>query len=105
MKRLTKIILIVCGICLISKTVDKMKEEKMEVPSDISTVNEAKVIGMTTTAHTNESEQYYGLASWNWSYADIYTYSNGWCNVMYYVQGQEKPVSTCWIPAHWYGGA
>lgn len=105
MRKITKLILIVCGIALISRTMDQMKEDKAKEsgPQDISTVTSSELIGVTTVTHTEQAEQYYGLPSWNWEKADIYSYSNGWNNVKFYVSGQE--VENNWYPSARRGGA
>ena len=102
MRKITKVILIICGIALISKTKEKMEEEKVK-QNDITTVTSSQLIGVTTVAHTEQAESYYGLPSWNWEKADIYSYSNGWNNVRFYISGQE--VENNWYPFARRGGA
>ena len=103
MRKITKVILIICGIALISKTKEKMEEEKVK-SQDISTITQSQLIGVTTVTHTEQAETYYGLPSWNWSKADIYSYSNGWNNVKFYdISGRE--VENNWYPSARRGGA
>lgn len=103
MRKITKIILIICGIALISKTKEKMEEEKVK-QNDISTVTSSELIGVTTVTHTEQAETYYGLPSWNWSKADIYSYSNGWNNVKFY-DSSGREVENNWYPSARRGGA
>jgi hypothetical protein len=103
MRKITKIVLIVCGIALISRTMDQMKEDK-EKSQDISSVTSSELIGVTTVAHTEQAETYYGLPSWQWSKADIYSYSNGWNNVKFY-DSSGREVESNWYPSNRRGGA
>ena len=99
MSKVGKVILVVCGLALISKGCDTAKEAEANSAKDASTISDAKVIGVTTVAHTEQAESYYNLPSWNWVSADIYTYDNGWNNVRFYVQGRDEPVESNWYPA------
>lgn len=106
MKKIVKLTLIICGIALVSKTMDKMKEEETKVPNlDFPKADNVTIIWGTTVAHTNENEQRYGLAKWDWSYADIYMYNNNMMNVQYHDRSHDGVVESAWLPYDWYGGA
>ena len=92
MNKVGKVILIVCGLALVSKACTK-EDGRTSDPN-----SEKKLIGVTTVAHTEQAETYYGLPSWDWTYAEISSYDNGWNNVRFYVSGREDPVESNWYP-------
>lgn len=99
MSKVGKVILVVCGLALISKGCDTAKEAKADGVKDASTIKDASVIGVTMVTHTEQAEQYYNLPSWDWAQAEIYSYDNGWNKVCFYVSGRDEPVEQNWYPA------
>lgn len=59
---------------------------------------EKSLLGVTTVTHTAQAESYYNLPSWDWTYAEISSYDNGWNNVKFYISGREEPVESNWYP-------
>lgn len=99
MSKFGKVVLIVCGLALVSRACDAADEEaNAKSAKDASTINDASVIGMTVVAHTDQAEQHYKLPSWNWTQAEIYSYDNGWNKVCFYIEGREEPVEQNWYP-------
>ena len=99
MSKFGKVVLIVCGLALVSKACSAADEEaNAKSATDASTIDNAKVVGVTMVAHTDQAETYYKLPSWNWTQAEIYSYDNGWNKVCFYVEGREEPVEQNWYP-------
>lgn len=99
MSKVGKVILVVCGLALISKGCNVTKEAEANSAKDASTISDAKVIGVTMVTHTEQAEQHYNLPSWDWAQAEIYSYDNGWNKVCFYVSGRDEPVEQNWYPA------
>lgn len=99
MSKVGKVVLVVCGLALISKGCNTAKEAEANSAKDASTISDAKVIGVTMITHTEQAEQHYNLPSWDWTQAEIYSYDNGWNKVCFYVSGRDEPVEQNWYPA------
>lgn len=101
MSKFGKVVLIVCGLALVSRACNAADEEaNAKSTQDVSTISDAKIVGMTMVTHTDQAEKMYNLPSWNWTQAEIYSYDNGWNKVCFYVEGREEPVEQNWYPAN-----
>lgn len=101
MSKFGKVVLIVCGLALVSRACNEADEEaNAKSAKDASTINDASVVGVTVITHTDQAEQNYKLPSWDWEHAEIYSYDNGWNKVMFYVEGRAEPVEQNWYPAN-----